>query len=324
MVFMSFYNPIPLEDIQKAHKRIKDKAIKTPLVKLNLEDTPGEIYLKLENLQPIRSFKIRGAYNALSLLEPESLKKGVWTVSAGNHAQGLAWSAKQLEIKCTIVLPENAPKTKLKKINEMGAEVIKVDLETYLEIYQTRKYKGLDGHFVHAFSDPDIMAGTGTIGLEILNDLPDVDTILVPWGGGGLACGIASAVKALNPRVKIIACEVDSAAPLSASFKAGEPAKGVDYTPSFVDGIGAPFVLPEMYELAREIVDDVVVVSLMETARAVELLVDSNCVVAEGAGAVSLAAALGSKVGSGKIVCLISGGNIDKEKLVKILQGKTP
>jgi threonine dehydratase len=206
----------------------------------------------------------------------------------------------------------------------MGAEVIKVDLETYLEIYQTRKYKGLDGHFVHAFSDLDIMVGTGTIGLEILNDLPDVDTILVPWGGGGLACGIASAVKALNPRVKIIACEVDSAAPLSASFKAGEPAKGVDYTPSFVDGIGAPFVLPEMYELAREIVDDVVVVSLMETARAVELLVDSNCVVAEGAGAVSLAAALGSKVGSGKIVCLVSGGNIDKEKLVKILQGKTP
>ena len=321
---MKKYDPIPIEEIKEAQKRIKESAIRTPLVKLNIDDTSNEIYLKLENLQPIRSFKIRGAYNALTLADKKSLEKGVWTVSAGNHAQGLAWSAKKLGVKCTIVLPENAPQTKLNKILKMGANVIKVDFETYAEIYKTRTFEGLEGTFIHAFSDPMIMAGTGTIGLEILEDRPNVETVYIPWGGGGLTCGIASAFKALRPDVRIVACEVESATPLSSSFKNKEAATSADYEASFVDGIGAPFVLPEMYELAEVLVDDVVVVSLEETVKAVRLLIENNCVVAEGAGAVSVAAALSRRAGDGEIVCVVSGGNIDSEKLVKILQGKTP
>ena len=321
---MKKHEPILLEDIKKAQERIKGKAIKTPLVKLNVDDAPADIYLKLENLQPIRSFKIRGAYNAIKLLDKKTLQKGVWTVSAGNHAQGLAWSAREQGVKCTIVLPENAPQTKLNKILKMGAKVIKVDFETYLETYKTRTFKGLDGTFVHAFSDPMVMAGTGTIGLEIVEDLPDVETILIPWGGGGLTCGIASAIRSLKPEVRIIACEMESAAPLKASFVDMQAATNVDFTPSFVDGIGAPWVLPEMYDLAKVLVDDVLVVSLEETVNAVRVLIENNCVVAEGAGAVSVAAALSGKAGVGKIVCIVSGGNLDPEKLVKILQGKTP
>lgn len=320
---MKKYDPIPLEDIKEAQKRISNSAIRTPLIKLNFP-TQTDIYLKLENLQPIRSFKIRGAYNALTLLDTKSLNKGVWTVSAGNHAQGLAWSARKLGVKCTIVLPENAPQTKLSKILEMGAKVIKVDLETYHETFKTRTLKELDGTFVHAFSDPLIMAGTGTIGLEIMEDLPMVDSVLIPWGGGGLACGIASAIKALKPEVKIIACEVESVAPLSASFKLEKAIADMGFTSSFVDGIGAPWVFPEMYDLAEVLVDDVVVVSLEDTAKAVKLLIENNCVVAEGAGAVSVAAALSRKGGNGKIVCIVSGGNIDLNSLIQIFQGSIP
>ena len=321
---MITYDPIPLEKIREAYNRIKEDVIRTPLVKMNYQNTSAEIYLKLENLQPVRSFKIRGANNAIKLLDKQSLEKGVWTVSAGNHAQGVAWTAQKLGIKCTIVLPENVPKTKLEKIHQMGAETVKVSHDKYLQIYWTRKHEGVDGTLVHAFSDLNVMAGAGTIGIEIFEDFPLVDTILIPWGGGGLTCGIASALRALKPDVKILACEVETGAPLTASFSSGKALSGVDYVPSFIDGISAPWVFPEMFELARELIDGTIVVSLDEVADAVRLLVERNCVVAEGAGAVSVAAALSGRAGLGNIVCIVSGGNIDPEKLVQILQGQTP
>ena len=321
---MASYDSIPLEEIKAAQERISTDIVRTPLVRLNVDDAPAEIYLKLENLQPIRTFKIRAASNAMRSMDKKLLENGVWTVSAGNWAQGLAWAAKKLGVKCTIVLPTHVPETKLEKILHLGAEVIKVPADKFFEIFVTRTYEGVEGTFVHAFSNPAVMAGNGTIGLEILEDLPDVDTVLVPWGGGGLACGIASVIRAIKPDVKIYACEIETGAPLIASLKSGKAATGADYVPSFVDGISAPWVLPEMFDLAKTLIDDTLVVSLEETAEAIRLLAVQNSVVAEGAGAVSVAAALSSRAGTGKIVCIISGGNIDLDKLVKIFQGKIP
>jgi threonine dehydratase len=257
-------------------------------------------------------------------MDKKLLENGVWTVSAGNWAQGLAWAAKKLGVKCTIVLPTHVPETKLEKILHLGAGVIKVPADKFFEIFVTRTHEGVEGTFVHAFSDPAVIAGNGTIGLEILEDLPDVDTVLVAWGGGGLACGIASAIRAIKPDVKIYACEIETGAPLIASYKSGRAATDADYAPSFVDGISAPWVLPEMFDLAKTLIEDTLVVSLEETVEAIRLLAVQNSVVAEGAGAVSVAAALSGRAGAGKIVCVISGGNIDLDKLVKIFQGKIP
>jgi threonine dehydratase len=318
------YDPIPLEEIKAAQKRISADIVRTPLVKLNVDDAIAEIYLKLENLQPIRSFKIRGASNALSLMDPKQLEDGVWTNSAGNFAQGLAWMAKKLGVKCSVVVSSNASQTKLENIMHLGADVIKAPFNKYVEIYTTRTFEATEGTFVHAFSDAAVMAGNGTIGLEILDDLPDVGTVLVPWGGGGLTCGIASAIRAIKPDVKIFACEIETGAPLIASNKSGRAATNADYVPSFVDGISAPLVLPEMFDLSKTLIDDTLVVSLEETVEAIRVLAERNCVIAEGAGAVSVAAALSGRAGTGKIACIVSGGNIDLNKLVKIFQGKIP
>ena len=321
---MVSYDPIPLEEIKAAQERISTDVVRTPLVRLNVDDPPAEIYLKLENLQPIRAFKIRAASNATRLMDKKLLENGVWTVSAGNWALGLAWAAKKLGVKCTIVLPTHVPETKLEKILHLGAEVIKVPAEKFFEIFVTRKYEGVEGTFVHAFSDPAVIAGNGTIGLEILEDLPDVDTVLVPWGGGGLACGIASAIRAIKPDVKIYACEIETCTPLASSYKSGKAETNVSYVHSFVDGISAPWVFPEMFDLAKTLIDDSLVVSLKETVEAIKLLAVQNSIVAEGAGAVSVAAALSGKAGYGKVVCVVSGGNIDSSKLIKIFQGKIP
>src|SRR5438477_6619163 len=215
--------PIPLEQIHAARERIAGAVIRTPLVRLNVSDAPAEIYLKLENLQPIGSFKLRGAVNAISLASKAQLAKGVWTASAGNMAQGVAWYARKLGLRCTVVVPDNAPQTKLAAIERLGASIVKVGFEEWLEVFHTRTYEGMEGLFIHAFADPAVMAGNGTIGLELLEDLPNVDTVLVPYGGGGLSCGIASALRALKPQVKVYACEVETAAPLAASFATGEP-----------------------------------------------------------------------------------------------------
>jgi threonine dehydratase len=320
---MDSLQPIPLGEIRAARERIAGTVVRTPLLRLNVDNAPAEIYLKLENLQPIGSFKLRGAGNAIAVADREQLSHGVWTASAGNMAQGVAWHARALGLACTVVVPDTDPATKLAAIERLGAKIIKVSHGDWLQVFLTRSYDGMEGLFVHAFSDPAVMAGNGTIGLEILEDLPDVDAIVIPYGGGGLSCGIASAIRALKPEVKVYACEVDTAAPLAASLTAGEPVQ-VAYTPSFVDGIGAPMVFPTMWQLARSLLDGSVVVSVEDVAGAVRLLAERNHVVAEGAGAAPMAAAMAGKAGIGKIVCVVSGGNIDLDKLTAILQGGIP
>ena len=311
-----------MEDIRAAQSHIADLAIRTPLVRLNV-DSAAEIYLKLENLQPINSFKIRGAGNAMRLADPGQLAKGVWTASAGNMAQGVAWCARQLGHGCRVVVPDHAPQTKLDAMLLLGAEYVKVPFAEWFEILQTRHFDGMDGYFINPVSDPHVMAGNGTIGLEIYEDLPDVDVVVIPFGGGGLSCGIASALRALKPDIKIYACEVETAAPVAASFRAGRAMK-IDYQPSFVDGIGSPTVLDEMWPLVQQLLDGSLTVSIDETANALRLIAERNRVIAEGAGAVSAAVALSGQAGTGKVVCVVSGGNIDSGKLTTILQGNVP
>jgi threonine dehydratase len=311
---------IPLAEIEAACERLAGSIVRTPLVRLELEDAPAEIYLKLENLQPIGAFKLRGAGNGMLLASPEELERGVWTASAGNMAQGLAWWARKLGVRCTVVLPDTAPETKVAAIRRLGADMIPVSFDEWHEVFRTRTFDGLEGLHVHAFSDDAVMAGNGTIALEILEDLPDVDVILAPYGGGGLSCGVASAVRALAPSCKVFAAEVATGAPLAPSLEAGEPVK-VDYTPTFVDGIGGPEVFPEMLELAKELLDGSLVASLDEVTDAVRLLAERARIVAEGAGATPVALARSGAAGTGKVVCIVSGGNIDTAKLAEILSG---
>jgi threonine dehydratase len=312
--------PVTLAAIEDASRRIAGTALRTPLVRLNGIDMSAEIYLKLENLQPIGSFKIRGAANAMAHLSPAQLQRGVFTASAGNMAQGVAWRARELGIPCTVVAPETAPDIKVHAIERLGGHVIKVPFERWWQTFQDRAYPGLDATFIHAFDDPHVMAGNGVIGLEILEDLPDVDAVLIPWGGGGLACGIASAVRARKPTCKLYAAEVAAAAPLAASLLTGT-VQVVEYQPSFVDGIGSKTVFPRMLDHARRLIDGALVAGLAEVAAAVRLLAERNRVIAEGAGACPVACALSGRAGPGKIACVVSGGNIDMTKLCTILGG---
>jgi threonine dehydratase len=259
----------------------------------------------------------------MGLLPREALARGVYTASAGNMAQGVAWNARRLGVPCTVVVPEQAPLAKLAAIERLGATILKVPFDEWWNVLVSHGHPGIDGVFVHPVSDPAVIAGNGTIGLEILEDLPGVATIVVPYGGGGLSCGIAAATRALAPRVEILAAEVETAAPLAASLAAGGP-RQIDYTPSFVDGIGAKGVLEEMWPLASRLLDGSCIVSLAQVAAAVKLMVERNRVVAEGAGATSVAAALAGKAGKGTIVCVVSGGNIDAGKLATILAGNLP
>jgi threonine dehydratase len=314
---------IALEEIRAARRRIAGSVLRLPLVRLNVEDAPAEIHLKLENLQPIGSFKLRGACNAMLQAGSDALGHGVYTASAGNMAQGVAWTAKRMGIPCSVVVPDHAPRAKLDAIERLGARTVQVPFERWWQVLVERSYPGLEGLFVHPVSDPAVIAGNGTIGLEILEDLPDVDTILVPYGGGGLSSGIASAVRALQSRARVLACEVETAAPLSASLRAGSP-RDVDYRPSFVDGIGGRGLLAEMWPLVSTLLDGSLVMSLAEVADAIRVLAVRNRVVAEGAGATSVAAALSGRAGSGKVVCVVSGGNIDAAKLCRILAGELP
>ena len=320
---MKTFEPIPLEQILAAEKRIAGNVLRSPLVGLNATDAPAEIFLKLENLQPIGSFKLRGAANAILSASDKELERGVWTASAGNMAQGVAWYARQLGLSCSVVVPENAPDTKLTAIKRLGARITKVPRKDWLEIYTTHAHEGMEGLFIHAFSDADVMAGNGTIGLEILEDLPDVDSVVIPYGGGGLSCGVASALRALNPKINVYACEVETAAPLAASLNTGEPVE-INHTPSFVDGIGVHLVFPEMFSLARQLLDGSLVTSLEGVVTAIKIMAERNHVIAEGAGATPVAAALAGLAGAGKIVCVVSGGNIDAAKLAKILGGDIP
>ena len=324
---------ISLAAIEDARRAIANHAIRTPLVRFNaagfnaagLDATafdshaaPAEIYLKLENLQPIGSFKIRGAANAIARLAPEKLERGVVTASAGNMAQGVALCARSLGVPCTVIAPETAPETKITAIERLGGRVIKVSFAEWWRAFEERSFPGVEGTFIHSFDDPDVMAGNGTIALEILEDLPDVDAIVIPWGGGGLTCGIASAIRELRPQCKVFAAEVETAAPLAASLAAGTPTE-VDYQPSWVDGIGAKAVFPQMFERARNLINGSLVADLNSVAEALRLLVTHNHIVAEGAGACPVACAVSGKAGTGKIVCIVSGGNIDASKLARVL-----
>jgi len=286
-------------------------------------DAPAEIWLKLECLQPIGSFKIRGASNRMALASRAELAHGVWTASAGNMAQGVAWNARRLGIPCTVVVPEGAPATKIAAVERLGGHVVAVPHDEWFDTFRTHRREGIEGLFVHAFSDDAVMAGNGTIGLEILEDLPDVDAVVVPFGGGGLVSGIASALRALRPSAKVYAAEVSTAAPLAASLAKGAPTE-IAHTRTFVDGIGGPRVFPEMFALAKELLDGALVSSLEEIARAIRVLAERNRVVAEGAGAAGVAAAMAGKAGKGKIVCVVSGGNIDSATLATILSGGVP
>lgn len=310
--------PIELADIEAARTRIAGAAIRTPLVRLNVEETPAEIYLKLENLQPIGSFKIRGAANALALAGPGALHEGVYTASAGNMAQGVGWMARRLGVPFSVVVPDHAPATKLAAIERLGGTIVKVPFEDWWQVMITHEFEGLSGFFVHPVSDPAVIAGNATIGLELLQDLPDVDAVVVPYGGGGLSSGIASAMRALRPGIPVFAAEVASAAPLAAALDAGRPVE-VDYTASFVDGIGSTSVLEEMWPLVNGLLAGSLVAELDEVRAAIRLLVDRNRIVAEGAGATGVATALAGAAGGGKVVCIVSGGNIDGTKLAAIL-----
>jgi len=308
-----------LADSEAARKRIAGFALRTPLVRLNA-DVAGaaQIHLKLENLQPIGSFKIRGATNALARLSKDALRRGVLTASAGNMAQGVAFAARRLGTECTVVAPDTAAATKLAAIERLGGRVIQVPFDRWWRTFQERTYPGVDATFIHAFDDPDVMAGNATIGLEIVEDLPDVDAVVVPWGGGGLACGIAAVIRALRPSCRVWAAEVASAAPLSASWTAGEP-RTVEYQPSFVDGIGSRTVFPQMLRRAQSVLDGVLVATLQQVGASVRLLAERNRVIAEGAGACALACALAGAAGGVRVACIVSGGNIDAAKLAAIL-----
>jgi threonine dehydratase len=317
------YSPVQLEEIHAARERTKGIVLRTPLVRLDYDDAPCEVYLKLECLQPIRSFKLRGASNAMLKAGRDALAGGVWTGSAGNMAQGVAWAARELGVEATVYVPDHAPRTKIDAVKRYGGSVVQLPVDDWVSIFRNRGHPGAEGVFVHPYSDPDMMAGNAVAGLEILKDLPDVDAVIVPWGGGGLCCGIASAIKAQKPDCKVYAGEVETGAPLSPSLKAGHPVE-VPYTPSFVDGIGGPFVNQEMFDLAQKLIDGSLVVSLKQTADALRLIVERNRVVPEGAGAVATAAAMAGLAGGGKVACVISGGNIDTRTLVTILEGGVP
>ena len=313
---------VTLADVRAARERLAGIVVRTPLIRLDLPDVPGEIWLKLENLQPIGSFKLRGAANAMLHAGRARLADGAYTASAGNMAQGVAWSARHFGVPCTVVVPDHAPKTKIDAVERLGGRVVRVPYERWWQTLVDHAYPGIGGVFVHPVSDPAVVAGNGTIGLEIVEDLPDVDAVLVPFGGGGLSSGIATAVRALAPNARVFGCEVETATPLTAALAAGAPAR-VERSPSFVDGIGGMGVLAEMWPLVSTLLDGALVSSVSEIADAVRLLAERARVVAEGAGAAALAAARRHGV-SGKVVCVVSGGNIDSGTLSAILDGRVP
>ncbi len=314
---------IPLDEIWLARKTIAGAAVRTPLIRLEAPEVAAEIWLKLETLQPVNSFKIRGATNAIRQASRAEVARGVVTASAGNMAQGVAFAARELGVPATIVVPEHAPETKLAAVRRLGGHIVAVPYERWWRAIEESRFDEAEGLFVHPVDDERVMAGNGTIGLEILEDLPEPDLVLVPWGGGGLSVGIASAIKALRPQTRVETVEPETGAAFAASLSAGVASR-IDYRASFVDGAGAPMVLPRMWERAHGLLDGSHVATLDETAAAIRLLAERTRVIAEGAGALAVAVAASGRAGSGRIVCIVSGGNIDASRLATILGGSTP
>jgi threonine dehydratase len=311
---------IDLAEIEAARQRIAGAAIRTPLVRLHTSDAPAEIYLKLETLQPINSFKIRGATNAIRSASERERAAGLVTASAGNMAQGVAWAARELGLSATIAVPEHAPEAKLAAIERLGGRVLKLPYDEWWNVIVTHRVDGVEGLFIHPVEDERVMAGNGTIGLEILEDLPDPDVVVIPYGGGGLTVGIASALRALRPPTKIYTAEPETGAALVAAVKSGGP-ETVEYEASFVDGAGSRRVLDPMWPLVMPLVDDAFAVPIPDAAAAIRTMAERVRVIAEGAGALAAAVALSGRAGSGKVVCVVSGGNINLAKLAEILEG---
>jgi threonine dehydratase len=303
--------PIPVEAVEAARKRIAGTIVRTPLVKLQTGPGTPEIYVKLENLQPINSFKLRGAANAVAMLPPERRSLGVWTVSAGNAGQGVAYAARQAGVPCTVVTIDTAPATKVQRMQALGATLLKAPFDACWEAMERRTVPGVDGTFVHPFDDDDFIAGNATMGLEIVEDLPGVATIVAAIGGGGLVTGAAVGARALKPSVRILGAEPETAAPGAASFAAGRACAFDGWQATFIDGAGGKSVFPRMWERMNGLIDGSIVVTLDETKRAMRVLAEKARVIAEGAGALGVAAALTGKAGDGPIVAVVSGGNIE-------------
>ena len=311
--------PIRLDDINAARKRISGTILRTPLTRLELGSDFPEIWLKLENLQPINAYKLRGAANAVAMLSDSERKRGVWTISAGNAGQGVAYAARQAGVPCSVVAIETAPESKLDRMRRLGAKLVLVPYDVAWRTLDERSYAGVEGTFIHPFDDDNFIAGHGTMGLEILEDLPEAITVVASIGGGGLITGVGSAIKASNPQIKIIGVEPETAAPAALSFRHGSPQVFSAWKASFVDGAGGQSMFPRMWERMKPVVDDCVVVSLDETKKAMRLLAEKARVIAEGAGALPVAAALTGKLGGGPIVAIISGGNIDLDKFCELI-----
>jgi threonine dehydratase len=309
---------ITLADVEAARKRIARTVLRTPLVKLDLGGE-ADVRLKLENLQPTNSYKIRGAANAVAMLSPDEKARGVWTISAGNAGQGVAYAARAAGIPCSVIAIETAPQTKLDRMRALGATIIPVSYSDAWKAAEAHEYPGLDGTFVHPFDNHDFIAGHGTMGLEILEDAPDVRTVIAAIGGGGLITGIGSAMKALKPEVRVLGSEPETASPYALSLARGEPSKFPDWKASFVDGAGGQSVTERMWDRMQPVVDGSVTVTLDQVREAMRLMADKARVIAEGAGALALAAALAGEAGEGPIVCIVSGGNIDLKKFASLI-----
>ena len=310
--------PIPLSDIEEARKRIGGTVIRTPLVKLDA-GTGADIYLKLENLQPTNAYKIRGGANAVAHLSEDERARGVWTISAGNAGQGVAYAARAFGVPCSVVAIETAPQTKIDRMRALGAEIVPVSYEDAWRAAESHAFEGMEGTFVHPFDNHDFIAGHGTMGLEIVEDLPEVRAVIAAIGGGGLITGVGSAVKALKPDVEVIGAEPETAAPYAYSLEHGGPQRFPDWKASFVDGAGGKSVTDRMWERMQAVVDRTITVTLDETRQAMRLMAEKARVISEGAGALSVAAALTGKAGEGPIVCVVSGGNIDLDKFSELV-----
>src|SRR6476659_11128164 len=306
--------PISIDDIEQARERIKGTVLRTPLVRFD-----ERIWLKLENLQPTNAYKIRGGANAVAGLSEKDRAKGVWTISAGNAGQGVAYAARQFGIPCTVVAIETAPQTKLDRMRALGAEIVPVSYDRAWVAAESHEYPGLDGTFVHPFDNDDFIAGHGTMGLEILEDLPEVRTVIAAIGGGGLITGVGSAIKAKRPDVRVLGAEPETAAPYALSLREGGPRKFENWKASFVDGAGGKSVIERMWQRMRPVTDGAITVTLNRTRDAMRLIAEKSRTVAEGAGALSLAAALTGRAGEGPVVCVVSGGNIDLAKFADLV-----
>jgi threonine dehydratase len=311
--------PIELAEIREARKRIADTIVRTPLVRLEMGPDYPDVRLKLENLQPINAYKLRGATNAVAMLPESERKRGVWTISAGNAGQGVAYAARQADVPCTVVVIETAPESKINRMRALGAKLIPVPYDVAWKALEERSFPGAGGTFVHPFDDHNFITGHGTMGLEILEDAPDTVAVIASIGGGGLITGVGSAIKALKPEVKVWGVEPETAAPAALSFEKGSARVFKNWKASFVDGAGGQSMFPRMWERMKPVVDDYIVVTLDETTKAMRLMAEKARIISEGAGALPVAAALTGKVGKGPIVAIVSGGNIDLKKFCELI-----